>query len=54
MNEVADAIKCLKINKSPGTDGLTAELYKQFSDSLALFLLKVFKERIDRGAHPPT
>lgn len=54
LNEVTDAIKCLKLNKSPGTDGLTAELYKQFSDSLAPFLLEVFKESIDRGALPPT
>ncbi len=54
VTEVADAIKCLKINKPPGTDGLTTELYKQFSDSLAPFLLKVFKESIDRGTLPPT
>lgn len=54
MIEVADAIKHLKINKSPGTDGLTAEFYKQFADSLAPFLLEVFKESMDRGALPPT
>ena len=54
LNEVTDAIKHLKVNKSPGTDGLTAELYKQFSDSLAPFLLEVFKESLDRSALPPT
>uniref|UniRef100_A0A3B3I0R1 Reverse transcriptase domain-containing protein n=1 Tax=Oryzias latipes TaxID=8090 RepID=A0A3B3I0R1_ORYLA len=54
LNEVTDAIKYLKINKSPGKDGLTAEFYKQFSDNLAPFLLKVFEESINKGALPPT
>ena len=54
LNDAAGAIKYLKVNRSPGTDGLTAELYKQFTDSLAPFLLEVFKESIDWGALPPT
>lgn len=54
LNEIADAISHLKTNKSPGTDGFTAELYKQFSVSLAPFLKEVFAESTDRGSLPPT
>lgn len=35
LREVADAINGLKSNKSPGTDGITAEFYKKFSDLLS-------------------
>jgi len=52
--EVISAIKSLKNNKSPGCDGLTAELYKLFADELSPFLTSVFKESIDKEALPPT
>lgn len=42
LNEITNAINQLKINKSPGPDGFTAEFYKHFSLSLAPFLKKSF------------
>ena len=44
--EVNNSIIELKNNKSPGTDVLIAEIYKQFSKELSPFLLKVFEENI--------
>lgn len=52
--EVNNSIIELKNNKSPGTDGLTAEFYKQFSEELSPFLLKVFEESIQNETLPPT
>ncbi len=40
--------------KSPGTDGLTPELYHKFSKSIALFLLSVYKEIINTFVLPHT
>ena len=54
LNEIIDAINHLKINKSPGIDGFTAEFYKQFCESLAPFLKEVYRESTDRGSLPPT
>ncbi len=34
----------LKFGKAPGSDGLTANFYKQFSDLLAPILYKVFND----------
>ncbi len=39
-------------NKSPGCDGLTAELYKLFADELTPFLTQVFRESIEEEALP--
>lgn len=54
LQEVTDAIKSLKSNKSPGTDGLSAEFYRTFEKLLTPFLLEVFNESIDRSFLPPT
>jgi len=48
------SLTLLKNNKSPGTDGLTAEFYKTFSDQLAPFLLQVFMESIENETLPPS
>lgn len=52
INEVIEGIEGLKNNKSPGTDGLTAEFYKSFSEELAPFLLEMFLESIQSETLP--
>lgn len=52
--EIKDAIHLLKTNKSPGTDGLTSELYKAFVDELAPFLYEVFVESLEKEHLPTT
>lgn len=47
QNEVLQAVRNLKNNKSPGCDGITSEFYKMFSTELAPFLTKVFTESIE-------
>ena len=54
LEEVSSAIQQLKLNKSPGTDGLTSEFYKTFADNLAPFLHGVFTESIHNQTLPPT
>lgn len=39
--EVLESIKNVKVNKSPGVDGLTSEFYQRFAKDLAPFLLEV-------------
>lgn len=52
ISEVIEGIEGLKNNKSPGTDGLTAEFYKNFAEELAPFLLKMFLESIQSETLP--
>uniref|UniRef100_A0A3B3IFC5 Reverse transcriptase domain-containing protein n=1 Tax=Oryzias latipes TaxID=8090 RepID=A0A3B3IFC5_ORYLA len=54
LHEVISAIEHLKLNKSPGTDGLTSEFYKTFSEELAPFLLHLFLESLNNNLLPPT
>lgn len=54
LEEVVASISNLKNNKSPGVDGLSAEFYKEFSEHLAPFLLKMFSESIINETLPPT
>ncbi len=54
IEEVLQAIKELKLNKSPCMDGLTSEFYKSFSKELAPFLLNLFSQSIDLEKFPPT
>lgn len=54
LKEIEEAIKSLKMNKSPGTDGLTSEFYHMFSKNIAPFLFNVFKESINKSFLPPT
>lgn len=44
----------MKLNKSPGNDGLTSELYKLFSKDLSRFLHKVYIESIANEKLPPS
>uniref|UniRef100_A0A8C2B6N7 Reverse transcriptase domain-containing protein n=1 Tax=Cyprinus carpio TaxID=7962 RepID=A0A8C2B6N7_CYPCA len=54
QEKVLKAIKNLKNNKSPGCDGITAELYKMFDELLTPFLVKVFSESLEKEALPTT
>lgn len=54
LNEVKLAIRRLKVNKSPGVDGLTSEFYITFAEHLAPFLLHVFTESIESETLLPT
>lgn len=44
MEEVEKALNCLKLDKSPGSDGLTSNFYKHFWDNLKDLLLNLLKE----------
>lgn len=46
IDEVKDSILQLK-NKSPGSDGITAEFYKLYSELLSPFLLQVYTESLN-------
>lgn len=52
LEEIINAIKGFKNNRSPGVDGLTAEFFKEFDEQLAPFLLEVFVESIEKGTLP--
>ena len=43
VKEIRIAITNAKNNKSPGSDGLSSEFYKEFADILAPILLKVYQ-----------
>lgn len=51
-NEIREAIRKLKNNKSPGTDGLPGEFYKCFLEVLLPLLTKVFNYTLKTGDMP--
>lgn len=46
LTEVVESIKNLKVNISPGVNGLTSKFYQKFVKDLALLLLEVWKHQI--------
>ena len=48
LEECKNAIFKMKLNKSPGLDGLTVEFYRLFWDKLKHFLVEVFNEGHDK------
>ncbi len=46
-DECAKALKCLKLNKSPGLDGLPAEFYKKIWDKLNTLIVDAYNESYD-------
>ncbi len=53
IEELDSAIQNLKLNKSPGPDGLTAHFYKFFWNDIRL-LFDAFVESIEVGSLGPT
>lgn len=47
--EIKEAINHMKLNKSPGIDGLTVEFYKEFWPQLEIILLKSFNESFNKN-----
>ena len=49
-NECKNAIKMLKLNKSPGLDGIPSDFYHVFCDDILDMLVKCFNESFENGA----
>ncbi len=52
IEEIKEAIKQTKPNKSPGSDGLTHEFYKTFIEVLTPILWELYKSMEERGEVP--
>lgn len=54
ISEIQETIKSTKNNKTPGPDGLPNEFYKEFSDLLSPYLLKMYTQAKEDGTLPPS
>ena len=52
FEEVCMAIKSMKTRKSPGVDGISAEVYKALHDNLVNLLTEIFHEILVTGEYP--
>ena len=52
--EIANTVKILKSNKSPGTDGYPREFYRCFAKEITPVLCKVFNSALSTGDSPGT
>lgn len=49
LEEIKNAMNGLKLNKSPGLDGLTTEFYKENADIIAPIQLEIYTEIEEKG-----
>ena len=49
IDAVEHAVKCLKPDKAPGTDGLEARFYECFWNELKVLMYNVYQEAIQKG-----
>lgn len=54
IEEISEAINSLKVNKSLGSDGLTAEFYRKFKLILLPHLQRLFKDCLREKRTPPS
>lgn len=54
IEEIAEVIKHLPLNKAPGLDGFTSEFYKVFPQELSPLLLNAYNESFERKPLPPS
>ena len=47
--ECAEALKCMDLEKTPGTDGLPAEFYKLFWNDISTYLLSALNFAFESG-----
>lgn len=52
LEELQEAIASMANNKSPGSDGLSVELYKRYRDILLPQLLQVFQDAMNKPSLP--
>ena len=50
--EIYDVVKNLKLNRSPGTDGLTSEFFQTFWDQLDSLYFEMINETFEKGSLP--
>ena len=49
LEECANALKKMEINKTPGTDGLTVEFYRYFWDIVGIYMVESFNYAFETG-----
>ena len=54
QEEVKNAIEHLKLNKSPGPDGILAEMLKNSLEHILSLLVLLFNHLFDTGQYPST